>query len=479
MLSKEKAKYFLFALGIKILMYCFLYLGLVKENNPYLVGLNYAYKDFGSYIGPPANLVNDGTYYEYNEKGKLYAYKTPGTLPLYGPMYYFFGEYKAQNLLILTQILLEGIAAYLLIIIADFLFKNKRINWMVLILNGISAYVSYYTIQTTSECLTTSFLIFTIYFLIRFYQNYSLKDLFWCGFFAAWAYFMRPVSILIFLPIIIVVYSTVKRRGFNFVNFIKACLIVSVTFMVSETAWIYRNYKLLGEFVPVDQSQKQFGSPSMQAMFKLITSWGGNNQAWIEKGEAHWFFQYPYNETVTQNEMIFHCFPKHVLETIPADSLNEIKSNFLVINGKKLDSISTPISNKIISKCNYFTAKYKSEHLFRYHFSSRLRVLALFLFPKQTFNLTYHQPDMLSKLIRLFFLVHYYFILLIFIIGLVFLRPNFISRNLLLFILSVIILYSVVMRLSENRYLVTVFPIITMFSCYTINQLLIKIKKVE
>lgn len=448
----------------------------MKENNPYLVGLNYAYKDFGSYIGPPANLVNDGTYYEYNEKGKLYAYKTPGTLPLYGPMYYFLGEYKAQNLLILTQILLEGIAAYLLIIIADYLFRNKRINWLVLILNGISAYVSYYTIQTTSECLTTCFLIFTIYFLIRFYQNYSLRDLFWCGFFAAWAYFMRPVSILIFLPIMIVIYYTTRKHGFSLINFTKAALIVSVIFIVSESAWIYRNYKLLGEFVPVDQSQKQFGSPSMQAMFKLITSWGGNNQAWIEKGEAHWFFQYPYSENITTEEMNFHCFPTHVLETIPADSLNALKRNFLLINGKKLDSVLTPISNQIIAKSNYYTAKYKSEHFFHYHFFSRLRVLALFLFPKQTFNLTYHQPDLISKLIRLFFLAHYYFILLIFILGVTFLQPNLISRNLLLFIFSLIILYSVVMRLSENRYLVTVFPLITMFSCYTINQLLNKLK---
>jgi hypothetical protein len=475
-----KNKYFVAVIVIKLFLFAFLQYGYLKNEPNNLNSFFYNGKDYTSYINPVINLVDNGTYYEQSDGKKLYAHKAPGMLPIFGIVYGLLGSEKlslALNLLVFIQLLMECLAACLLVAMANNLFGNNRINWLVVILNGMCAYVSFYTHQTTSEALTTCFIIFAFYFFERYYSLKGMKYLFFSGVFIAWAIFFRPISGVIFIPFLILIFTEDKSLFFtHFLKKIKLSVILVFTFLLFDGIWVVRNYNTLNRIIPFDICLENFAKPQFRSILALITSWGGNNQAWIDKSEASWFFATDYNKPSSEIELEQYHFPKHVIALIGVKKLEELRYLHNT-SYTKADSLNyLKFEKEIVSKCATYITEYKSKHSIRYYFTSGFRCLKTLLFPKQTFSLSYTANTIAQKLIRVFFYLEYYFVLLLFIASLFifFKSKDKFVLAMIATILAVVFVYTFLYKQTENRYLITVFPLMTVLASYAINQYYLK-----
>ncbi len=469
-----KSKYLVVVVILKLLLFAFIHYGYLKNEPNNMTGVFYNGKDYTSYISPVINLIDNGTYYEQSDTKKLYAHKAPGMLPIFGIIYFLTGSANiglALNLLVLVQLLAECLAAYLLVVLANNLFKNNRINWLVVVLNGLCAYVSFYTHQTTSEAFVTCFIIFAFYFFERYYATQSINYLFFSGFFIAWSIFFRPVRCVIFIPFTYLIFTGIGSSFFNhLVKKIKLTLLLAFTFLLFDGIWISRNYMQLNRIIPFDICLENFGTPQFRSMLALITSWGGNNQTWIDKSEANWFFASDINKPSSEAELETYHFPKHVVQLLGTKKLEELRYLNRISSDKKDSANYLKFENELESKCKIYIDKYKANYSIQYYFISGFRCLKSLLFPKQTFSLSFTSNSLFEKVIRITFFLQYYFILLIFIVSLVSLYKlkNKIITAMVCTILLVIVVYTFLYKQTENRYLISVFPLVIVAASYGI-----------
>jgi hypothetical protein len=459
-------KYFFYALIIKglfFLLFAFLFNKNAGEDD----NINFIFafsNDYGSYIEPSVNLVDHGEYYEnYSEHGvpkKLYAHKMPGMMPVFAPLYAFFGFRWGLTVLVLIQYVIDALCCVLLAKTAMRILRDSRVFFITFFLYTFSSIVSVTSHFALSESLCTAFSIISLYFMT---EGKTKQNFLFGGIFATCSVFLRPTSILlfVFLPLLIKPEASdkswVKKILMNKSNI----LIFLLPFIVAESAWILRNYKTLNRFIPYDICIENAAPKGTLSVLELVKAIGGDLQSWNPDSEMRWF-SIPGSDNYDINYANSYPFPPYVEKGgISLDELKNLRNHYY----RYLDSTTTIQENfkeekrlELLSKS--LALKFKSNAPWSYYLFAPLRTFKTLLFIKRPCGFSFRSNGLLEKLVRGWHFICYYIPLLLFIFGLVwvFFKKNRNSMILFLMCFLHMLLYGFIFRYSENRYLVPIYP---------------------
>ena len=445
--------------------------------------------DTSSYLTPIENMM-DGNGYgraagakENKTEFLPFAGRMPGFLPVYGPLYYFFGEKTAGFLLVIIQFLIGVLATYVLAWLSGNLFSSERIFWITLVGFSLSSFVSIFDHYGFAESLATSFLIFSCGFLYLNSKYFSAKMSILSGIFACWALFMRPaLGINLILFPLFWFFLQIRKKEFTFLTWTKNCILFLLPFLICEMIWVIRNEKAIGAFIPLEasyeESYKEVYSPQQMAIQKLIIAWGGSMIKWDEKSDAHWFI---YEQA---DDAGIHFSADQFTSSYSADSLYVLRQLFRASMDTNLVRMERNfLAEQTVSMTRRLYNSYKSEKPFRFYVTSKLILLKQFLFVGTVNHLPFPKyADMtaLQKTIKSGYLLLYYLVLIGGITGIVLVlvqKKLHLSSMIVCIPVAQIFIHPVWFGYIEHRYFVPVYPFMLMFAAYALNYFSLLLKK--
>ncbi|MES2837146.1 MAG: hypothetical protein V4667_06470 [Bacteroidota bacterium] len=423
------------------------------------------------------------TYFETGtmsiKQGKPFAGRMPGYGIPYAIFQFVFSKEVALTSLILCQILLSSIAVYVLAKTSYLLWNNEKIFTLSFLLFGLSCYTSIYDIFSLSESFAVSAIVFCMYYIVKYFKEYSKKYLVVGGFFLAWAIFLRP-----FLGILIVIFSLLLffnlLKKFNLKKAFIAVAVFCSAFIVMETAWIYRNYKALNKFVPLETSlEESYGKygtyrKSAEELRLLINAWGGETGDFYDISDAWWFAKAKgrdienykfhtsvYNAGISQERLI-------QIKNLYAES---VKSKY---SDAKKDTLNTI--------CISLIKTVKQQYLISNTFRSKvvvpfIRIKRLILSnPTLAMPLpTFEKMNLIEKGIKLVTVALYFFVLLLSVPAIIKIKKTIEEKTIFYILvsipLSIIVLFTFMgIAITENRYFLSAYPILILFvSAYIVS----------
>ncbi len=421
--------------------------------------------DTSSYISPIDNFIEHGNYFD--------DHRMPG----YGFFYFIFRLFLtktlALNSLLILQLIVDSISVVVLAKISEYFSKSKVVFFLTFLVYCISTFVSIFDVYLLSEALCTSFLIFSLYFLLKpAYNNNKNIDYFFSGLFLTGSVFMRPIVFPLF--VLFLLYISLSMINKTVFYKFKIFLFFLLSFILIDGVWTYRNYIIYNKFYPLQKSvfYLQGNKSYSNAMVVFISSYGGSHVSWDPKADIT--FYKPYNLNIG-NSKIEVPPPSYIYTSeFNYDSLLLLKNDIRIIDSIGINSKNTETLNqKTIERLNRYTNSIKSEKPFLYYVSSRFSVLKTFVFHSGTYNLfdkLSSELNFYEYIVKLGYSLLYCLIMFFGIIGgfyfIIFKSKN---RELLVVCFTafyLLLAYPFVFRMSEYRYLVTAYPFLLLTSVF-------------
>lgn len=404
---------------------------------------------------------------------KPWAFRMPGLLPIYGPLYVLFGSEWGRFFVILIQFVLELLSIFLLAQTAERIFSGIKFFYACLLLYILNNMVSVYTFYATSEAFCISLFIISFYFLFKYIKSGGAKNLVFCGLFIGWAIFFRPVMI-IFTPVYaVMLLRHIRESGtFTFREVAIRFIQLFSVFILADSIWVARNYKVFHRFIPLNGDFSAVASKQELALYKLIVAWGGDIQDW-NPGEGRWFIK-PSNSTTRKYDGEFQKtdpFSSYIFTPdYNLDSLKKFRSIYWKAFGYEVpkDSIRY-YKNKFVTTSDFYLSSFKKNKPLHYYLLSKLRHAGNFIFIRRPYGLPFIQNNLSNKLIRVCSVLYYYFILLLGVIGIVMVWRKKDEAFVKLFSLGVLLFIAVHSYFGyiEFRYFLPMYPILTLFASFT------------
>lgn len=461
---KSQNKFFLWALlGKSILFVVFAVYMCGGESSSCIHNVFTYSKDFDSYITPSVNLVEKGEYFESSLSGKLYAHKMPGMAVVFAPLYYLFGFENGLVILVVIQLLAEALSVVMLAKIFESLNKSRSGFYVVFIFYALSCYVSVYTHYATSESLCTSLLVAGFYFLLV--SNHRFK--WWlAGFFLCWSVFFRPLSALSFPFAFYFLICISKNEGRPGKIFSRTMALLAF-FVFAETAWIARNYAWSNRFVPLELSYENFGNPPMRSLIRFVQAIGGDCQSWNPDSEMRWFGK-PGTDYYDRGFSASNPFPAYLKDAgVTLEKLTELRNLYWSYNDTIHTTEAKLLESGIVNKADSFTQRVRSQLPLQYYIVSPLKLTAKLVFIKRPYGFTSDTNNFYTFIVRYYYFGLYYITVLLFIFSF-FIKKNKEMLVMLVYVLTHIFVYSMLLRLTENRYLITIWPFFVLIASRTI-----------
>jgi 4-amino-4-deoxy-L-arabinose transferase-like glycosyltransferase len=420
--------------------------------------------DYGFFLGVIDNYFDTGTMMYV--PGRPYAGRMPGYGLPYMLLRYVMPSAGALAMLIILQVLLSAIAVYSLALTAMRWLKNKRAFYIAYFLFAISTYTSIFDIFTLSESFSVSCFIFLLFYLTRWKETRRNSDIFLAGFFMAWMIFLRPFLgiFLLFVPLALFVWVYRKESLRNAIA--KAALLV-LPFIIFETAWVARNYIVLHKFIPLEtNAEESYGKGGVYrtgtlSVRDLINAWGGESGEFYENSEA-WWFHYAKGEEVRA-----YKFEPHVFNAdYNLDSLIYLKNMI----GNLYDPNIPEAKRDSISRVAEITAyRYRESYIrhnkARYYLLGPVIKIKKLVFSNPTLQLPlprFQQMSRVQKVAKLFYIVLYYIVICIGLLGALLALVKREWHLLFLAALPVVLvitLMSFSYMIYENRYILSAYPV--------------------
>ncbi len=433
--------------------------------------------DTPGYFEPLENLVNGHGYSVTVRDGsggasyQPFAGRMPGFLPVYVPLFYFFGKEAASAALIIFQFLLNAFSVYLLSQAAERLFKTKLSFYITFFLSAAGCFDSVFVHYGLSESLSASFLVFSFYMLMRISPVAGYRDWMWAGFFLAWAVFLRPVLaiFLILFPLIGWIRIRLSPPGF-----LKACVFFLLPFMIADVCWIIRNYSSFGRFVILQNTAIGPGGaytgdfPEQKVSLKRwVIAVGGDCQEWEPAGEMGWFYLPP-----GKQDAVMPFTAKDFTPRYNTDSLLRLRDDFRssldenIPGDKRME-----LAKSVIAACERYRLSYISCHPVYYYFLNRLRICSRILFIRRLDHLPFPasgQMNMVQKAVKGGYFLFYYFVIASALAGMAAAvwKKNRNALLVALVVMSYVFLFGFVLGFVESRYLVPVYPFLILLSSF-------------
>jgi len=173
----------------------FIILSFSQGINSFLMGA-----DSYSYIDPAKNLVEKGSLAYTN--GEFMHNNTP-LYPFFLSLFLYFENNYFFNYVILTQVILLFLSSYIATIIFNFENYKIKLIFLSLLLFNPNLLITAHLCQT--EILYLFFFISSLYFLIKYKNNFKYKNLFFCSLFIALSTLTRPIGLYIFYSYVILI----------------------------------------------------------------------------------------------------------------------------------------------------------------------------------------------------------------------------------------------------------------------------------
>jgi hypothetical protein len=329
--------------------------------------------DTNAYYEPIRNWVNG--------LGYINACRMPGLLPIYAPLYYFFGELWANNLITLIQLLCSTLSVFLLAKTAKYYFPNVS-STIVALLYISTPFISIYDHYGLSDSLSVSFMIYGCYFFTQFKQTQEKKikyiTIILSAFFFIWASYMRQFNLFIFGMFGLLLLNDCIRKEKNIIPFIIAYSTTAILLIIPW--WIFNLKNDRPNIILVQPIYECFGGyPEYQLeLRKLPMAWGGKFMVWGK--EAEWFLR----KTMKESEFPFSS--QIFTSQYNLDSLKLLRKTSLEIYYSEDQTNSANLRKKkkyVMDKSKLYLESYKKEHLLDYYIFNKLKLFRKFLFSKE------------------------------------------------------------------------------------------------
>jgi hypothetical protein len=444
---------------------------------------------------PPIEALIDGNGYSFKTEtdGKLrylpYAERMPGLIPLYGPMYYFFGSNTGRFLFILTQFCLSTIALILLAYLAFELFHSWPIFYGVLFIYTFSTFIWILDHWGLSDSLAISFSTISIYFFVRALRIQEKGNLLpalrrkvnflilFSGILMCWATFIRPVYGIFFAWLILsYLYLFFPRNKYQLIVSFYHLLLYITPLIICLSLWTARNYAKFNKIIPLQVPYEDtFGKHTYLLRHEVITMAGNEVQPWAQGSVGQWFYPYFIENKYhyPKNPITQHPFTnKDFTPDFNIDSLiklreryhNSFRSDYSGQKRKEFEKLT-------INSAKFYIASYKKNHPFRYYIFTPAEITLKFFFVKSLSNLPFPKVSKMKlyhKILKGLFVVFYNLIVLLGIGGFILAIKE--KKWLVILICSCVIPYigliTFYYKSMEHRYFSTAYPFFVILAAY-------------
>ena len=415
--------------------------------------------DCPSYLDPIDHLVTSGSYDP--------DFRMPGYGAIYLPLRFLFAKRIATDLLVLLQVLLDALATYLLAKGIWRLTGSRRAFLIGFFLYGFGCAISGSNIFILTESLCASALAFAFYFTTSYLRKTSSAALFMASTMITWAYFMRPIMVVLTLLLLVFLAVVVLRRKQHRSRML-TMLVLPI--LLIQLPWTIRNYHRYGEvFLLTRTTYYPAYSKAQLATWKFVGTFDDAPKLYFFP-DLQW--------TDRQTDMVdvrSIPFPARIFtKDFNADSLEVLRTYCALLQAR-----STPATEKayydslITARVDGYTASIKANKKFMTYVETPLKRACKHLFTSSGAYKLFHDPfsqlNMSSKLIKLFgtavYLLALYGSLLF-----AFWSLRHFKRGwwfLTLFLGYGLLVHPVILGFQDTRYLYAFFPV--MCICATLG----------
>lgn len=433
----------------------------IKHGLLYVVG-----GDTYTYYPPIINVLTGGDY--------GLACRMPGLIIPFAPLYLIIqNEEIAFDLVIIFQFILSTISVYILGLIANILFNNNsRIFLITLLLYSFWYHIGDHYLLADS--IANSTFIFAVYFFLTSLKEdfENKKHVFYSGLFFTWSIFTRLIAIVPFMILCVFIFYSLLFRHQQIKKFFYVGLLFTCSFILCESAWIFRNKISLNKYVPLPESENCYSSFSYNwnELNKIPTAWGYETTHWA--GEINWWLdknstsqQFPFSET---------CFTK----SFDADSLTKLKNQYHTLLQKKEELFK--LNSDFKKRVDNYLYEYKREHWANYYLINPIKLFVKFHYKKMIVDIPFPKLNKMNVFQKVFKATNWIFILIIsvtFLISPFFLLSNK-NRLYLVFIMIPfsISAFLVFLGAIEQRYFWIIIPFCVIFFAYFVDYVIVKLK---
>ncbi|MBX2971859.1 MAG: glycosyltransferase family 39 protein [Flavobacteriales bacterium] len=415
--------------------------------------------DTSSYLDPIESVLAGGSYQP--------DYRMPGVGAPYWVFRQFMDVGASRDAMVVVQWLLSGINVWLLGLLAVRLTGSDRVGVAVYALFLLSAYSSWYDASISSDSLAVSTLIVSAWFLQRAVDRRSLGLLALAGLFFAWQVFLRPVSAAL-LPVLAFLafrYFPAPRRWL-------AAVVVLLPFAVTDALWTLRNWRAHHELNPLTNQglmPEDLTSQVHWHVMNFIQCYGGNYIWWAPGSDMRWYGFWKGGATLDNEGRLAKAPPDHaIVPGYTRDDLFAISERIRALSAGGLsqrDSLAE--ANAISAELDRYAALYQEQAPFNYHVMSRVRMLRNVMWQHGTESMIMRPFGSLLLWEKIFKVVQVMFYLFAYTVGtcavIILLwnwrkAPTALHLWLPLLVTFMVLIYPVVLRMCEWRYMVHPFP---------------------
>lgn len=434
--------------------------------------------DTDSYLMPVENFIDQG------------SYKPDYRLPGVGAPYWLFrqvmGPEAARDALVVLQWLLSGISVYLLALITLRWTGSLGASLVVYVLFLLSAYSSWYDPSISSDSLSVTVLIIQIFLFQLALDRQRVGLIVFVGLLMAWLVFLRPVC-----AALVPVGAFFVFRYWQGGRALRTAVLFLLPFAVSDGAWTFRNWRVNHEFNPLTNEgvmPKYITDGVRYPVETFIQTYGGTLIWWAPGSNMRWFGIWKGGAALDDEGR--KADPPGEYAYVPAynkDSLTWIASNIRLLSaGTMNQQDSTALADVIVEKLHRYSEAYKSQAPFNYQVLSRLRLLRIELDQNGTETILFRPFSTMplwEKAFKLFQVLLFKFSLIAGIAAILLLRwlpggEGTVLRSWVpLFTLFTILIYPIVFRVPEWRYLVMIFPLLLMLGVILARGIILRFRK--
>jgi hypothetical protein len=420
--------------------------------------------DAHSYLDPVENLISKGT---YAMKSGPTAFRMPGFLPFYGPLYLLFGQAVGLHLFALLNLGFQIGTSF-------FVFKlSQKFTTTALAFFVAAAFSMYprlmsYGYMGMSETIAAFSMIACIYCFIRWLETSARKYAIWISVFSTILVMLKPIAILFLalLGVWVLWISIRTRKGF------KDTLLVLVFFFaiptLSLSTWTIRNYYAFEQFIPLTPTLSSKGAD--QAFRSFCRRTGQQFQSWQGKDARVWFVSpdnYMYDEEHAKSDP----FPSYLYTSqFNIDSLRNLRTDWhQMLSGTMSTEDSIKMDREIEAKFWKYAQSFIDEHPFHFYVTIRFTFLKDFIFIKDSFA-PFKQNNLIFKSLRAYYFLTYYALVVSLILGCIglIMKPSRAAR-IIIGASLIFILFHVGMGRIENRYVLPAVPLFAVGLAIFIN----------
>lgn len=409
--------------------------------------------DSKGYYAPSDNFVTNGV---YNSNCRM-----PGVLPLYAPLAWVFGTTNAKDAVTILQLLVSIISVYVLGLIALQWTKNNWAFLFTILIYSVSSFVSIWDNFLMADSFSTSFFIFSVYFLWKGLKADHKWSVVLSGAFLVWAVFFRQIFLIVY-PMVAIIMLVEKRKEF------RQLVLHGVAFILPLIAaiglWMNYQSRHLDETAilaaPVENCYSTY-TPQYQKIYGLLLHMGYGEPFWDKGTVSRWMLNY------NEKDKTPSIPDRHFNSAMNLDSLTQLRWEYEEFVQEKDPTIKDELGKAIITKVDRLDEVYKSENKISFYVFNRLRLFRLFILPMKIDNLplpSLANMNVFEKIIKVFYLALFTVVCIFGLLSVIqtMMSARYAYRIWWIIPLSILLSLSVVLGYIEQRYFVPVYPFLTL-----------------